>query len=165
MSERQEQEEFEIVENEDDLHDDQTDGDGGDDGDDSSDDQDDESDDRTAMGSDDEDDREAIRERRRQEKKERKQAQQEKETADNEYQSQLDALRADNQRMRNDRSRRNILPAAPAGSRDPETVCFDRAKFEQAVQRLDDGISRIIGTGDEDAEGLNVAKRWAKSLQ
>ena len=94
-----------------------------------------------------------------------KQANQAKETSDNEYQSQLDALRADNQRMRNDRASRNILPAAPAGSRDPETVCFDRAKFEQAVQRLDDGISKLIGAGDEDAEGLNVAKRWAKSLQ
>lgn len=88
-----------------------------------------------------------------------------KEIADHDYQSRIDSLVADNQRLRNERSRRGYVPAAPAGSRNPEIACFDRADLEQALRRLDEGISGLIDEGDADAVGLNVARRWAASIR
>ena len=88
-----------------------------------------------------------------------------KESSDHEYESRIASLTADNQRLRNERSRRGYVPAAPAGSRNPEIACFDRADLEQALRRLDEGISGLIDEGDADAVGLNVARRWAASIR
>ena len=88
-----------------------------------------------------------------------------KESSDHEYQTTIAALTADNKRMRDDRARSSFVPAAPAGSRSPGLACFDRAELEQALQRLDSGISGLVEEGDTDAVGLNVAREWAASIR
>ena len=94
-----------------------------------------------------------------------KRNQQAKEDSDLEYQSQIDALRADADRMRAERSNRHILPANAAGSGSADAICFSRPKLEQALQRLDDGVSRLVKGCDVDAEGLNVARTWVKTIK
>ena len=88
-----------------------------------------------------------------------------KEKSDADYQNAISGLRADVKRLRDDRARGGYVPAAPAGSRNPEIACFDRADLEQALRRLDEGISGLIDEGDADAVGLNVARRWAASIR
>lgn len=88
-----------------------------------------------------------------------------KESSDHEYESRIASLTADNQRLRDARARSGYVPAAPAGSRSPELACFDRTELEQALRRLDEGISGLIDEGDADAVGLNVARRWAASIR
>ena len=88
-----------------------------------------------------------------------------KERVDREYQTTIAGLAADVKRLRDDRARGGYVPAAPAGSRSPGLACFDRAELEQALQRLDDAISGLIGEGDADAVGLNVARSWAAGIR
>lgn len=88
-----------------------------------------------------------------------------KENSDHEYQITLAGLRADNKRLRDDRARASFVPAAPAGSRNPGIACFDRAELEQALRRLDAGVSGLVEQGDADAVGLNVARSWASGIR
>ena len=88
-----------------------------------------------------------------------------KERVDREYQTTIAGLAADVKRLRDDRARAGYVPAAPAGSRSPGLACFDRAELEQALQRLDDAISGLIGEGDADAVGLNAARSWAADIR
>lgn len=87
-----------------------------------------------------------------------------KESSDREYQATIAALRTDVKRMRDDRARASFVPAAPADSRSPDLACFDRADLEQALRRLDVGISGLIEEGDTDAVGLNAGRRWAAGI-
>ena len=87
-----------------------------------------------------------------------------KESSDREYQTTIASLRADIKRMRDERARASFVPAAPAGSRSPGLACFDRADLEQALRRLDVGISGLIEEGDADAVGLNAGRRWAAGI-
>ena len=89
----------------------------------------------------------------------------EKEIADHEYRTAIAGLAADVKRLRDDRARGGYVPAAPAGSRSPGLACFDRTELEQALQRLDDEISGLIGEGDADAVGLNVARSCAAGIR
>lgn len=59
-------------------------------------------------------------------------------------------------------SRSNYLPPAPSGSPSPERACFGRGELEQAIRRLDDGVSQIIGEGDQARVDLDSAKKWAQ---
>lgn len=88
-----------------------------------------------------------------------------KESSDHEYQITIAGLAADVKRLRDDRARSGYVPAAPAGSRSPGLACFDRAELEQALQRLDVGVSGLIGEGDADAVGLNVGRSWAAGIR
>lgn len=88
-----------------------------------------------------------------------------KESSDHEYQTTIASLRADVKRMRDDRARSSFVPAAPAGSRNPGIACFDRAELEQALRRLDAGVSGLVEQGDADAVGLNVARSWAGGIR
>ena len=88
-----------------------------------------------------------------------------KESSDHEYETRIASLTADVKRMRDDRARSRFVPAAPAGSRSPGLACFDRAELEQALRRLDAGISGLIDEGDADAVGLNVARSWAGGIR
>ena len=87
-----------------------------------------------------------------------------KESSDHEYETTIASLRADVKRMRDDRARASFVPAAHAGSRSPGLACFDRADLEQALRRLDVGISGLIEEGDADAVGLNAGRRWAAGI-
>ena len=53
------------------------------------------------------------------------------------------------------------LPTSPGS---PERICFDRAKFADAVGIIEDGIPAILKQGDLGITGLNVAKAWAAEL-
>lgn len=88
-----------------------------------------------------------------------------KENSDHEYQIALAGLRADNQRLRDDRARSRFVPAAPAGSRSVGLACFDRADLERTLQQFDEAITGLIAEGDADAVGLNVARSWASGIR
>jgi hypothetical protein len=87
-----------------------------------------------------------------------------KEVADNEYETRLSVLIADNERLRNENTRRGIVPKASTTSRRPDLACFDRTEFVSAVQRLDDAVFKLVNKGDERALEVNIAREWAKSL-
>ena len=89
----------------------------------------------------------------------------EKEIADHEYQTTIAGLAADVKRLRDDRARSGYVPAAPAGSRSPGLACFDRGELEQALRRLDAGVSGLVADGDADAVGLNAARSWAAGIR
>ena len=88
-----------------------------------------------------------------------------KESSDHEYETTIASLRTDVKRMRDDRARSRFVPAAPAGSRSVGLACFDRAELEQALRRLDAGVSGLVEQGDADAVGLNVARSWAAGIR
>ena len=88
-----------------------------------------------------------------------------KESSDHEYETTIASLRADVKRMRDDRARSRFVPAAPAGSRSVGIACFDRAELEQALRRLDAGVSGLVEQGDADAVGLNTARSWAGGIR
>ena len=67
--------------------------------------------------------------------------------------------------MRDDRARGRFVPAAPAGSRNPEIACFDRAELERTIRDFDTAIQGLIEQGDADAVGLNVARSWASGIR
>ena len=85
-----------------------------------------------------------------------------KEHADAENNRTITSLRADIKRLRDERTRRSYVPAAPAGSRSPEIACFSRTHLERAIQQLDDRVSAMVARCDEGTVNLNTAKRWAQ---
>ena len=88
-----------------------------------------------------------------------------KESSDHDYQTTIAGLNADVKRMRDARAGIRYVPAAPAGSRSPGLACFDRAELEQALRRLDAGVSGLVEQGDADAVGLNVARSWVAGIR
>lgn len=72
---------------------------------------------------------------------------------------------ADAHQLRDARSRGNFVPLKPPGAGSPDRACFDRAELEQAIQRLDDEVSRLFAKGDQAVIDLNTAKRWHAGLQ
>lgn len=99
---------------------------------------------------------EAINTARIKEGKDKKEKADEKNTRD------LAALRADNKRLRDERASSNYLPAVRPGARSPETITFDRADLERAIQQLATGVSELLDKGDEARVNLDTAKRWAQ---
>lgn len=86
-----------------------------------------------------------------------------KKEADHDYQTRIADASSAAKRLRNDRAASGILPAAPASSRGAGIACFDQAELERALQQFDGDISGLIGEGDEEAVGLNVARAWAQT--
>ena len=85
-----------------------------------------------------------------------------KQQADQDYSSALAALRGDVARLRSQRSRSSIVPAAPANASRPELACFDRPELEQALRLFDTGVAGLVAEGDAAVIGLDEAKSWAK---
>lgn len=67
-------------------------------------------------------------------------------------------------RLRDARSNSGFLPKPPADSRSPQLACFQRTELESALQRLDAGVSELIGEGATFQLRLATAAEWAKSL-
>lgn len=88
-----------------------------------------------------------------------------KESSDHVYEITIDALRADNDRLLNDRARSGYVSAAPTSSRHPELACFDRAELERALQQFDAEVTRIIDEGSEGTVALNSVKVWAQGIK
>lgn len=74
----------------------------------------------------------------------------------------LDTLRADNQRLRNTRTRGSYVPVAASTPDSPDRACFDRPELGAALQRLDDEVSGLVEEGSEAAINLDSAKEWAR---
>ena len=73
----------------------------------------------------------------------------------------LDVVRT---RLRSERASRNLVSAAPAGSRSPQVACFNRADLGGALQRFEAGIISLLGEGDNAVSNLNVAKGWIRAV-
>ena len=89
----------------------------------------------------------------------------EKELADAKYkmvESDLHRARADNKRLRDERASTGYLPPAKAGARNPQSATVNRAKFERAMEYIDEEGARIAEAGDRERAGLNNAKIWAQ---
>lgn len=87
-----------------------------------------------------------------------------KEVADVDYKTLSARLAADNKRLRNDRSRSSITPAAPTDTGRPDLACFDRTELEQAFGFLINGVSDLTQEGDESTLRLSVGMKWAQDL-
>ncbi len=87
-----------------------------------------------------------------------------KEQTDAKTKHNLDKLRADNRRLRdNARSRGSILPpAGAAGSPSPDRACINRAEFERAYQQLAEELRGLGEEGDGARLKLDAAKQWAQ---
>lgn len=85
-----------------------------------------------------------------------------KEVADANYRKSLNSLRADNQRMRDERAAVSYVPPAAPGSGDPSAACFSRADLERAISGFVEGAAALVGEGDEARQALDSAKAWAQ---
>lgn len=65
------------------------------------------------------------------------------------------------QRLRDDRAHSGFVPQAAPGAGSPDTACFSRPELERALQRLDDGVSKLIVEGDQNTVRLKSAQEWA----
>jgi hypothetical protein len=84
-------------------------------------------------------------------------------SADDENRRSTSKLLADNKRLRDDRDRArgNIVPSAPADSRNPDLACFSRPEFESAVGGLIGSLRGIAQEGDQSALDLRLSREWA----
>jgi hypothetical protein len=88
---------------------------------------------------------------------------QRKSEADNRGARELDKLRADNKRLRDQaRARGPVLPPAAPGAKHPERAPIDRAEFERAYRELAEEVRGVGEEGDKARIGLDTAKRWAQ---
>lgn len=88
-----------------------------------------------------------------------------KKAADRDYQTSIARLNSDVKRLRDARSSRSYLPAAPAGSRSPALACFDRSELEQSIKQLDAGLSGLTEEGDAATIAINSLRGWAQTLR
>jgi hypothetical protein len=88
-----------------------------------------------------------------------------KEKADAQEQNELDRVRRDLKRVRDERARASSVPAAPANTSRPDLICFDRAEFGRAVGNFEAGMEQLVGEGAEATVSLNAAKTWALELK
>lgn len=65
-------------------------------------------------------------------------------------------------RLRDARASSNLVPAAASCPDRPASACFQRADLERALQRLDAGVSDLLGEGDRAIVDLETAKKWAQ---
>ena len=87
-----------------------------------------------------------------------------KEKADAQNQTALNRLRADNQRLRDERTRTSILPPAPAAAKSPGRITLDRTLTERALSAFVEGASQLVAEGDHYRVNLNTAKEWSNSV-
>lgn len=67
-------------------------------------------------------------------------------------------------RLRDERSRASLVPAAPAASDDPARACFDRAELDGALRKFEEGITGLLAEGEQAVIGLDAAKAWQRLL-
>lgn len=65
-------------------------------------------------------------------------------------------------RMRNSRPAGNLVPAAPAGSKRPDLICFDREAYKSAYGGLVKELRGLADEGTKSTIDLNTAKTWAQ---
>lgn len=85
-----------------------------------------------------------------------------KEQTDAETKRNLDRLRADNQRLRNERARIRFVPETASAAGSPDRACFDRTGLESAIRVFTDEVSGIVEQCGETVIKLDAAKAWAQ---
>ena len=91
-----------------------------------------------------------------------------KEKADAENKRRTAAMRADIERLRNERdsARSSFLSKPPAGSVCPDgQVCLNRAEYLAAYRALVERLRAIGDEGTEVTNDLDTAKVWAKDIK
>jgi hypothetical protein len=92
----------------------------------------------------------------------RKLDEQRKAASDESYSKALTVLGADIERLRKSRASGGYVPPSGPATPSPDLACFSRAELEQAIQRLDAGVSGIVAEGDTVRLRLSTAIEWAK---
>jgi hypothetical protein len=82
--------------------------------------------------------------------------------SDAKYKTADAARRSAADKLRDERARRNILPAPAADSASPGRACFDRAILSAALRDFDTGVARLLDEGDQVALRLKLAVEWAR---
>ena len=85
-----------------------------------------------------------------------------KEQTDAQIKRNLDSLRADNKRLRDERARSSFVPAAASPTGSPDRACFDRPQLESAIQLFDSEVQGIVEQGGEAVIKLDAVKVWAQ---
>ena len=57
----------------------------------------------------------------------------------------------------------STVSGLPTNASDPSRICFNRAKFADAVGIIEAGVPAITEQGDRGIAGLNVAKKWGQT--
>jgi len=104
-----------------------------------------------------------------QERRNKERADQEKnakEQADEDTKRNLDQLHATVARLRNAaRSNPSLVPTASSCAGDTSTAAFDRIELDRALRNFTEGVSVLIGEGEQATIELNGAKRWVLELK
>lgn len=85
-----------------------------------------------------------------------------KEKADATNAQTVTALAATITGLRNSRPAGNLVPAAPAGSKRPDLICFDREAYKSAYGGLVKDLRGIADEGTAATVNLDTAKLWAQ---
>lgn len=85
--------------------------------------------------------------------------------SDEDYQNTIDDLNNTVTRLYRQRSEGSYLPKPSESSSEPNRICFDRAKLDDAIGQLDDEISKIAERSDYYGLRLVNIKEWYKSLK
>ena len=85
-----------------------------------------------------------------------------KEQTDAETKRSLDRLRADNQRLRNERARIHFVPDTASAAGSPDRACFNRPGLESAIRVFTEDIQGIVEQCGETVIKLDAAKAWAQ---
>jgi hypothetical protein len=86
-----------------------------------------------------------------------------KENTDAQIKSMGDMLATLSSSLYNSRSSRGYSPAASPGSKRPDTVCYDRAKFDAAMGYIDAEGTRIAKSGSGAQLDLYNVCLWSKN--
>ena len=87
-----------------------------------------------------------------------------KEQTDAETKRSLDRLRADNQRLRNERAIIRFVPETASAAGSLDRACFNRPGLESAIRVFTEDIQGIVEQCGETVIKLDAAKAWAQRM-
>lgn len=89
-----------------------------------------------------------------------------KERADENHDLRVAVLNGTIAKLRAERTERNsrggFVPGAAPGPLSLKFSCYDSAKLDDALRKLDLGVQGLVAEGDQGIAGLSVAKEWAQ---
>lgn len=85
-----------------------------------------------------------------------------KEKTDAETKRNLERLRADNQRLRDERARIRFVPETASAAGSPDRACFNRPGLESAIRVFTDEVQGIVEQCGEAIIKLDAVKIWAQ---
>ena len=85
-----------------------------------------------------------------------------KEKTDAETKRSLERLRADNQRLRDERARIRFVPETASAAGSPDRACFNRPGLESAIRVFTDEVQGIVEQCGEAVIKLDAVKIWAQ---